>query len=118
MIIVPHPPTAHPTARSRALAERLRTTIADFRMREPKLTDAEVALALREAQPPTSASDTPRAVAALAALAGMLLALGVALFVSRAPRGGETLNAAPVAAVVVALLVGFAVFLVRMRSRG
>src|SRR5690606_16725268 len=51
MVYVPHTHTAHPTARSRALAERLRATIADFQMREPKVTAEEIAMALREAQP-------------------------------------------------------------------
>jgi len=117
MIFVPHVPTAHPTPRSRALAERLRATIADFQVREPKVTDEEIALALREAQPHAPTPPQNRMISALVALAAGLVAFGLVLATLRDGRAGEAPPTIAISGVIVALLVACAVLMVRLRSR-
>lgn len=117
MVFVPHTHTAHPTARSKALAERLRATISDFQMREPKVTAEEIAMALREAQPRAEGTTGARAVAVAAAAGAALLAVGVVVFSTRVERTGEGPTVA-IVAVVVALLAAVAVVVARIRNSG
>lgn len=117
MVYVPHTHTAHPTARSRALAERLRATIADFQMREPKVTAEEIALALREAQPRAEGTGRAQAVAIAAAVGAALLAVGVAVFSTRVERTGEAPTVA-IIWVVLALLAAVAIVIARLRNNG
>ena len=71
MIIVPHtPPPA--TARSRALTDALKATIADFRRREPRLTDAEIEGALARAHEAAQVREQRRR----RAIVGVIAALG------------------------------------------
>lgn len=118
MVFVPHTHTAHPTARSRALAERLRATIADYQMREPKVTAEEIALALQEARPRTGGTPRGPVIAILAALGAGLLALGLVVASERAQRAGEAPPQLAIIAVVIALLAGVAVVVARFRNGG
>lgn len=78
MIIVPHtPPPA--SARSRALADALKVTIAEFRRREPKLTDAEIEAALARAHDTSGARDARKRRAIAGISAGLAAALGALL---------------------------------------
>lgn len=117
MVYVPHTHTAHPTARSKALAERLRATIADFQMREPKVTAEEIAMALREAQAGAGGTSRPQAVVVAAAIGAALLAAGVVVFSTRLERTGEAPTVA-ITAVVIALLAAVAVVIARIRNSG
>ncbi len=86
MIVVPHtPPPA--SARSRALADALKATIADFRRREPKLTDAEIEAALARAHESIHARDVRKRRALVGVLAGLACGLG-AMIVAASNAGG------------------------------
>lgn len=118
MIIVPHTQTAHPTARSRALAERLRETIADFQMREPKVTTEEIAMALREAQSVSGAPPRGRAIAIITALTASLLAFGLVFLRARSERTGQEPPMVSIVAIVIVLLAAVAVVVMRLRNNG
>ncbi|HEX4933010.1 MAG TPA: hypothetical protein VFV33_07525 [Gemmatimonadaceae bacterium] len=116
MIIVPPHQTSYHTARSRALSERLRATIAEFQAREPKVTPEEIAQALREVQQPGGRRAPNRSVAIVATLAGTFLALGIGLFVSSAQRGGSEPRPVVLLPLIVVLLVAVAVVALKMRG--
>jgi peptidoglycan/LPS O-acetylase OafA/YrhL len=118
MVYVPHTHTAHPTARSRALAERLRATIADFQMREPKVSAEEIAMALRDAQPRAAGTPPAQVIAVVAAIGAALLAGGMVLITQRAERAGQEPPTVAITAVVIALLAAVAVIVIRVRNNG
>ncbi|MCC6930279.1 MAG: hypothetical protein IT359_14935 [Gemmatimonadaceae bacterium] len=89
MVIVPPHTTSQASARSRALAARLRTTIADFQAREPKVTREEIAQALHEVQPPSQGRSANMAGALVATIAGLTIAIGIGLLVSIAQKTGS-----------------------------
>ncbi len=112
-VVIPH----EPSKRSKELAARLRTTIDDFRLRDAKLTDAEIEAALaslRKADP----NETKKALGVLAAFAAAFVAVVIAV----AAEKGRMTEATPMPAGVYlafgAVVVGvtIAVVLVR-RSR-
>lgn len=112
MIIVPHtPPPA--SARSRALSDALKGTIAEFRRREPKLTDAEIEAALARAHDTSAARDARKRRAIVGVSAGLAAGLG-ALIVAMSQG---TTGAKPPLAVLVAggvvLVAAVVVLLVR-----
>lgn len=75
VIIVPHtPPPA--SARSRALADALKVTIAEFQRREPKLSEAEIEAALARAHDTSGARDARRRRAIVGVAAGLAAGLG------------------------------------------
>lgn len=100
MIIVPQH-RSHPTPRSRALAERLRTTINEFKHREPKVSDEEVLQALRDAAPTSRGELHRRKAALVAVLAGVTTAIGLGLLASNASNAGRPIPATPLVAVAV-----------------
>jgi hypothetical protein len=113
MLIPPQIPTT-PSPRTRALADRLRATIAEFQRREPKVTSEEVAHALRELQPNAARPGAPP----LAVIATVLIALGAAMaFGLVADRGGEPAPARLIAVAVLAAVLAIVVLVVRLRTR-
>lgn len=115
MIIVPPHTTAHATARSRALADRLRTTIAEFQAREPKVTKEEIAQALHEVQRPADTRPANRRAAILAMVAGTTLALGAGLLASSAEKAGRQPSPVVIISVLVALLAAIAAVAIKLR---
>lgn len=101
MIIVPHtpPPTS---ARSRALADALKVTIAEFRRREPKLTDAEIEAAIARAHDTSQARDARKRRAIVGVSAGLAAGLG-ALIVAMSQ--GNTAVKPPLTVVVAGCVV-------------
>ena len=115
MIIVPPPTTTHTTARSRALTERLRSTIADFQAREPKLTNEEIAQALHALSRPLDRRPRGARVAALATAAGTVAALGIGLLVSSAQKPGRAASSWVAVSLIAVMLV--AGVMIALRSR-
>lgn len=103
-MIIPPQHHSHPTARSRALAERLRSTIAEFRHREPKVSEEEVLQALRDAAPSSRGALHRRKATLVAVLAGVTTAIGLALLASNSSNAGRPIPVTPIIAVAV---VGF-----------
>lgn len=114
MLIPPQsPPT--PSPRTRALADRLRATIADFQRREPTVTPEEVAHALREVQP-----DAPRSARRpLAVIGAVLVAAGAAVVAGVLSRegtaGAEGRPAALIVWVAVAAVLTLVALVMRVR---
>jgi len=115
MIIVPPHTTAQPTARSRALADRLRATIAEFQAREPKVTKEEIAQALHAVQLPSGGRATNRTAAILAMVAGTTVALGAGLLASSAEKAGRQPSPVVIIAVLVAVLAAIAAVAIKLR---
>lgn len=115
MIIVPQH-RSHPTARSRALAERLRTTIDEFKHREPKVSEEEVLQALRDAAPGARGAANRQKAAAVAVIAGVTTAIGLALVASNASNAGRAVPATPLVAIAVAGLGVVAAIILRSRN--
>lgn len=89
MIIVPPQRTSHTTARSRALSERLRATIAEYQVREPKVTKEEIAQALHDVSLPAERTVDKRRVTIVATVAGSMCAAGIGLLVSSSQKAGR-----------------------------
>ena len=115
MIIVPQH-RSHPTARSRALAERLRTTIDEFKHREPKVSDEEVLQALRDAAPSARGAAHRQKAAIVAVLAGVTTAIGLALLASNASNSGRPVAITPLVAVAVVGLGVIAAIILRAKN--
>lgn len=115
MIIVPQH-HSHATARSRALTERLRSTIAEFRHREPKVSDEEVLQALRDAAPSARGAANRQKAALVAVIAGITTAIGLGLVASNASNAGRAVPATPLVAIAVAGLGVVAAIILRARN--
>lgn len=113
MIIVPVVP--QPSARARALAERLRATIADAKARDAKLTREEIEQALREVTPSPRGRADQRPAVILAVIAGVGTAIGVGLLADSA-QGGRSLPVAPMLAVAILGLGVVAALVLRSRN--
>ncbi len=112
MIIIPHT-QQHATSRSRALSAQLRATIAEFRRREPKLTDAEIEAALVDAHASTHTQLARRRRLLVAALAGITFALGAGLVAGRDAWPGDSAAFVPWAAAVIIFVALLAALLLR-----
>ncbi|MEP7380889.1 MAG: hypothetical protein ABI910_04340 [Gemmatimonadota bacterium] len=112
MIIIPHT-QHHPTTRSRALSEQLRATIAEFRRREPKLTEAEIEAALVDAHASTHTQLARRRRLLVVALAGITFALGAGLVAGRDAWPGDSTTLVSLAAAVLIFVALLAALLLR-----
>ncbi|MFN8666124.1 MAG: hypothetical protein U0164_02880 [Gemmatimonadaceae bacterium] len=115
MIIIPPQTTAHATARSRALADRLRATIAEFQVREPKVTKEEIAQALHDVQLPSGGRAANKRAAVLATVAGTTVAIGIGLLASSAEKAGRQPSPVVVISLVVVLLSAIAAVAIKAR---
>lgn len=115
MIIVPPHTTAQSTARSRALADRLRATIAEFQVREPKVTREEIAQALHAVQVPSAGRTTNKTAAILATIAGTAVALGIGLVASSAQKAGREPSPVVIVSMLVVLLASIAAVAIKLR---
>lgn len=114
-MVIPPSPTRE-TARSRELATRLRSAIADYSKANPKLTRADIEAALRAVRE-SDGDDTRtrRKLAVLAAATAAIVALLMGGLVNSAERGRSLLI--PGLGMVVVLGVVGAILFVRWRDR-
>ncbi len=114
-MVIPTTP-ARETARSRELATRLRSAIAEYSKANPKLTQADIDAALRAVRETDAGdADTRRRMAVLTAVvAAIIAALGGGI-VNAAERGRALLI--PALGLGVVLLALGAVVFVRWRDR-
>lgn len=115
MIIVPHS-TPHASTRSRALTDALKVTIAEFRKRDPKLTDADIEAALAAARTSSHAMDAKHRRALLGVLAGVAVVAGsvIVLMAQATPASNSRVQALVIAgAAVVVAVVGL---VIRLRN--
>lgn len=115
MIIVPHS-TSHTSARSRALTDALKGTIADFRKRDPKLTDADIEAALAAARTSSPTMDARQRRALLGVLAGVAVVAGavIVLMAQSSPASDSRVQTMVIAgAAVVVAVVGL---VIRLRN--
>lgn len=77
---------AAPTRKAQELAEHLRQSIGDYRMRDAKVTDRDVEMAVRLLQT-SSAQELRVALGVIAACVGVFVAVGVGIAASRGRLG-------------------------------
>jgi Zn-dependent protease with chaperone function len=113
VIIVPHsPPPA--TVRSRALADALKATIADFRRREPKLSDAEIEGALARAHESSHVRGQRRRRAIFGAIAALAFVVGALVVAAGTSRPDADAPVVAIVAVGVAVVGVVMALLLRM----
>jgi predicted lipid-binding transport protein (Tim44 family) len=114
---VPHSPSSPPSPRTRELAALLTKVLEEYRKSHPSTTDAEVRSAVRLAQL-ASRSGNPAAPLALSLGLGLLVAgLLAGLLFYRSAGGGAPDSWAPVAILIVLVLLGVLAFVVKAGSR-
>jgi hypothetical protein len=110
-----HVAMQHTTPRTKELAERLRTTIADYKMREAKITTAEINAALDSVRQ-NQKDETRTAIAIIAGILGLFIAVAIAVSAERERLTEDTplpAGAYLVAGIIIALAI---VVFLRMRS--
>ncbi|MCC6317496.1 MAG: hypothetical protein IT361_07340 [Gemmatimonadaceae bacterium] len=84
-------PPQHPSTHTKALADRLQATIAEYRASQPKATDLEVHAAVQTlVSPSANAARTGTAIAAT-----ILVAIGVVFMVVASIQGAQRGRAVP-----------------------
>jgi hypothetical protein len=97
---------AEPTRKARELAEHLKKAIGDYRMRDAKVTDRDVQMAIKLMQT-SSANEVRIAIAVIAACFGAFVAVGLGVAASKGRIGGG--SASPVMWVSIGLAITGAV---------
>ncbi|MBL8962210.1 MAG: hypothetical protein JNJ98_20275 [Gemmatimonadetes bacterium] len=78
---------AEPTRKARELAEHLKQAIGDYRMRDAKVTDQDVQMAIKLLQT-SSANELRVALAIIAACVGAFVTVGLGIAASKGRLGG------------------------------
>ena len=111
---VPVPPTVLST-RSRELSGKLEEAIEAYQRQHPEVSRAEVARALGAVQA-SRRTATPKARATAVAL-GATVAAGVGLFIALGSNGGALPDGSPIGMAGIALIVGVAILVLRLKLR-